>query len=621
VLEHQKEKVADLIGFPVTVSDGERKFVINNKKEFLFYYDLIFDKALLKTIPEFAADTATVRNILAEQYPNPEYDITKAIRKTLYSYQGEGDLFSNLSKKISFTGFISQENALPEQLVNLKNGLNTLLEEMKQSGGDRFDYNFQDPEADNGGLAAQLEQEYGFRPMAASLFDQRTFWFYMILESGDQVIEIPLPQELDKESLKRSFDSALKRFATGFTKNIALHSQPVTPPMPQYGMPGRGKQFNMLKEILSQEHAVSEAELKDGFVPEQADLLILSSPEKLDEKQLFAVDQFLMQGGTVILATSPFDIEMRRQLSLVDYESGLDDWLAHHGITIEKQLVMDSQNSPFPVPTQRTVAGFTIQETKMIDYPYFLDVRKDGMNSESPLFSGIQQLTLNWSSPIAMDESTNNQRTYTRLLESSSDSWLTSEKIVQPDFKLYPELGFAQGETTGKQLVGVMVEGSFSSFFKDKESPLLKVEEDSNDASQNSGQESKESEKQVISRIVQKSPATSRIICFSSNSFLSDAILSLGSGLRRTAYLEPVQMIANAVDWSLEDSALLEIRGRSHFSRPLHPLSRDGQLFFEYLNYGLAILGLIVVWIVRGIIRKRGKNREQQLLQLIEGRV
>lgn len=52
VLEHQKEKVADLIGFPVTVSDGERKFVINNKKEFLFYYDLIFDKALLKTIEQ-----------------------------------------------------------------------------------------------------------------------------------------------------------------------------------------------------------------------------------------------------------------------------------------------------------------------------------------------------------------------------------------------------------------------------------------------------------------------------------------------------------------------------------------------------------------------------------------
>lgn len=554
---------------------------------------------------------------------NPEYDITKAIRKTLYSYQGEGDLFSEIGKKIAFTGYISEDTALPDQLVTLKKALQKLLSQMKEKGGDNFSYSFTDPDADDGKVAEQLEQEYGFRPMAASLFDRRSFWFYMILESGDQLIEIPLPQELDNESLKRSVDAAMKRFASGFTKHIAVHTQPVTPPMPQYGIPARGKQFNILKEILSQEHGVSDADLKSGSVPEQTDLLVLASPEKLDGKQLFAIDQFLMQGGTVILSTSPYDIEMKRELSLEKYDSGLEKWLEHHGITLSDDLVMDEQNSPFPIPTQRNVAGFTIQETRMIDYPYFVDIRQDGMNQESPIFSGIPQITMHWSSPIVINEEINKGRKVTKLLESSADSWLTKETGVQPDFRLFPQLGFAMGNERSKHLLGVSIEGRFTSFFKGKKSPLLPDDnqEKSDDSMENTPDEQKEEEKQVISKLIEKSPDSSKIICFSSNSFLSDVILSLGAGVRRTNYMEPVQMVANTVDLALEDRGLLEIRGRSHFSRPLYPLGMEGQLFFEYLNYGLALAGLFLVWIWRTILSRKARREENEVIQHIIGRV
>lgn len=84
-------------------------------------------------------------------------------------------------------------------------------------------------------------------------------------------------------------------------------------------------------------------------------------------------------------------------------------------------------------------------------------------------------------------------------------------------------------------------------------------------------------------------------ILFASNSFLTDEMLDLASSGMGTRYLKPVQLVENAIDWSLEDRGLLDIRGRAHFSRTLDPLSRKSRMFWEYLNYGLALLGLFLV--------------------------
>ncbi len=551
---------------------------------------------------------------------NPEYDITRAIRKTLYAYQSGGDVFAGIEGDVVFHGYFSADAKLPETLVALRGDLQNILEELQKSTAGRFKVSIEDPESDGGALAVKLSEEYGFQPMSASLFSNDTFWFYIVLENGDRYMEVSLPEELDKEGMSRTLQNALKRLASGVTKNIAYHTQPVTAPIPQYNIPAHGKSFEILKEMLSREHGVIDSDLKDGIVPDQSDILLLASPEKLDEKQLFAVDQFLMQGGTVILATSAFDIEMHQQLAVVGHNSGLEDWLSFNGIDIGEKLVMDTRNSPFPVPVDRNIGGFIVKETKLIDYPPFVDIRRDGMLGNDLFFSAVSQLVMNWSSPITVDAEKNVDRKVTELLKSSENSWLTTDLVLQPDFRKYPEYGFAEGEEKAQQLLGVMVEGSFTSYFKEKESPLAKGD-DKKAAAAATGQDGEKAvEKQVIRKIVESSPATSRIICLASNSFLADAILQLGSGVRGSGYLDPLQLISNIVDFSLEDAGLLEIRGRGHFARPLMPMKRNDQLFFEYLNYALAVLGLVVVWFIANVRRKKARRREQNILQGIAGR-
>jgi ABC-2 type transport system permease protein len=568
-------------------------------------------------------------NNLDVELRNPEYDITRTVKKVLYTYQGSGELFNNIPHPVVFKGYVSPDTRLPEPLVKLKQDLQAVLDEIKASAGDRLRVEFVDPDAKGGALANQLEADFGFRPMALGLFNTNTFWFYLILEGNGSLVQVPLPEGMDKAGLERGIQAALKRFSRGFLKTVALHapkpSRPMGMPMGMQ-MPMQGKRFTMLQEQLQVEHAVQNTDLKSGQVPDEADLLLLVSPDKLDDTQLFAVDQFLMRGGTVILGTSPFDVNLMGTLSAGKHDSGLKAWLEHHGITLEETMVLDPQNAAFPIPVNRNVGGFTVRETRMVEYPYFVDIRADGMERDSGLTAGLDQVTFNWSSPITLDAEKSTERRVIRLLQSSADAWTSNVMNIQPDFRTYGRLGFEAGTERGRQLLAVVVEGRFESWFKGKPSPLAKAEESaakkdtpsqSADASDEKGDgNAAKDKKPVITRVIERSPESARLILFASNTFLTDSALDLATSAMRTHYLNPIQLVENAVDWSLEDRDLLAIRGRAHFSRTLPPLNRTAHIFWEYLNYGLALLGLLLVWFIRRGMASQTRLRYETVMNM-----
>ena len=548
---------------------------------------------------------------------NPEFDITRAIRKVLYAYQGSGNLFGNITAPVTFRGYISTDEKLPGQLVELKKSLTEILEKLKKESSGKFTAELADPDEQGGALARKIEAEYGFRPMVTSLLDTESFWFYMVLKNGDRTVQVPLPDDLEKSSLERAVQSALKRFARGFLKTIALHTPRDLPSVPQLGFQRGGKQFNWLRTALQEEHTVVDTDLKSGQIPAETDLLLILAPEGLDRKQLFALDQFLMQGGTVILATSAFDVELSGTLFAKNHDSGLRDWLAHHGIIIEKEMVLDPRNSAFPIPVERKVGGFIVRETQMINYPYFVDLRKDGIDQESGIASGINQVTLSWASPLKLDLDKEGKHVI-RLLESSEMSWSSNSTNIQPDFTAHGPSGFPEAGDRGRKLVAAVVEGSFESYFKDRPNPLLSTSAESS-PEEAAGQENTEDEENgdngtVITRTINKSPDSARIILFSSNTFLTDTALSLASGALGTRYLNPVQLVANAVDWSLEDRDLLSIRGRGHFSRTLRPMDQKTHMFWEYLNYAAAAAGLAIIWFIRIRAARQAQNRYRVVL-------
>ena len=98
-----------------------------------------------------------------------------------------------------------------------------MLDGYAKDAGGKLSVEFVDPEAGDGAVAKKIREQYGFRPMAASLFATNTFYFYLTLDGGaSTVVQIPLPEDLTEEGLKRSIDAAFKRFATGYLKSVAL---------------------------------------------------------------------------------------------------------------------------------------------------------------------------------------------------------------------------------------------------------------------------------------------------------------------------------------------------------------------------------------------------------------
>lgn len=551
---------------------------------------------------------------------NPEYDITRAIKKVLYAYRSGGDLFASLPQPVTLEAYVSPSEELPEPLPQLRSDLEALVGEMAEESGGKFSAEIHDPAAEGGALAQQLQEDYGFRPLSVGLLDPRQVWFHLVLRTEGRAMQLALPATLDKEALRSSIEAGLKRFAPGALPTVALNA-PTRPQIPgQFAMPTGTLQFGMLRERLRANAVVEAADLKDGRVPDRADLLFVVAPEKLDEKQLFAIDQFLMKGGTVVLAASPFTPTFAQEFGARKVDTGLADWLAHHGLELEETMVLDPQNAALPVPVGRDVGGVRVREIRMLDYPYFVDARGSGLAKYNAPTAGLHELTLSWASPIKLDEAALGERRVTELVQSSPGAWTSDSTAIVPDYRTYPERGFAQGDETARRLLAVAMEGKFTSFFAGKPSPLAEAEESAAAEGEGGKEPSGDEAEPVISGVIDRSPDSARIVLLASGSFLSDDVLDLRSGVGRTRYLTPVDFAANLVDWSLEDRGLLALRSRGgHFARTLVPLERDQQLLWEYGNYVVALLGLGVVFGARRIAQKRATWRYMQTLQVQGG--
>ena len=543
---------------------------------------------------------------------DPEYAITSTVKKVLGSFRAGGSPFDTLTGKVSFRGYISARDKLPPELLELRSDLESVLAELQTQSAGRFSVTITDPEADGGRLGREINERYGLRPQLAGLDDRSAFWFSMLMLRSGEAIQVPLPEELGKEAARRTLIASLKRLAPGFLKTVAL-----VIPSPELA----SSDYQYLGDALMQNNRVTNTDLSSGRVPEDADLLLVLAPTEFDERQVFAVDQFLMQGGSVFLATSTRDVQVADSFQVKAHRSGLEDWLAHHGLEVGSGMVMDPVNTALPVPVERYVGTVPVREIQHLPYPLFPDLREDQLNADNLITSGLDQLTVNWISPVSINTAASGgSRKSAVLLQSSDQSWVSRDASVVPDYKEFPGEGFAVSGDRAARTLAIAVEGGFNSYFKDKPSPLLaaarptpSAEASAVDAKNSAGGQSSGS--LLATSVIEKSPPSARIILVGSNAFATDTVLTMASEGMGTLYTKPLEFMQNVIDWSLEDQGLLSIRGRSRFSQTLVPLRPDEQALWEYLNYGLALAALLGTWLWRRRSQRVSLARYQAMLQ------
>jgi ABC-2 type transport system permease protein len=95
-----------------------------------------------------------------------------------------------------------------------------------------------------------------------------------------------------------------------------------------------------------------------------------------------------------------------------------------------------------------------------------------------------------------------------------------------------------------------------------------------------------------------------RLVVIGSAEFLDDAILGVSQRLSQDRYLLNLQLLQNAVDWSVEEPDLLTIRSRGTYTRLLKSLQPGQERFWEVANYAVALLGVVAIGAVWSLRRR-----------------
>jgi ABC-2 type transport system permease protein len=596
-VEKEANETYSIKPVPLLVFGRHEKKVVNAYFHILVKYG---DKFETLSFEDLIETKVTGMRQIEVKLKNLEYDLTRTIKKVVWGFQPLETLFARAPGKVKLTAFVSEKN-LPEVFKEVPKRLKEVAQEIKKRGGDKFVFEQVDPTGKGKeSLRRQIYRKYGFKPMALSLFSEGSFYLYMLVQLGDRFERLVPAEKMTKADLRGEIEAAMKRLAPGFLKTVGLVAPTPKQPPPRHPMmrqPPPQMRYQMLRRELSENYQVRTPDLKDGRVPGNIDTLVVIGGEKLDDKQKFAIDQFLMLGGSVVVAQGNYELDPggMGMIRVKKSESGVEEMLATYGVTIKPTMVLDPQNEAFPLPVERNLGGFTVREIKLLQYPYWPDVRGDGLAEGNVVVGGLPAVTMQWSSPLEVKEAAKKRATV--LLRSSEGSFTLEGTDVQPNFAKHAKTGFPGPEgKTAPQVLAVTLTGPFESYFADKPSPLFK---DEGDPTANKGKKKHEG-----GRTIKKSPKASRLAVVGSANFVNDIVLSLSRQGGSSRFANNLQLMENLVDWSVADVDLLAIRSRSTFARTLAPMTDGKKTTYEVVNYGLVVLALVVIAVL-GVVRRR----------------
>jgi ABC-2 type transport system permease protein len=533
---------------------------------------------------------------------NLEYDLTRSIKKVVYGFRSVDAVLASLDQPAQLTLYYTP-NTLPADLQSAPDTIQQVADKIASTSNGKFVYQTVDVSDPSSGVSQNsLYQQYGIQPIAAGFLSPDTYYLHLVLDAGGKSQVIYPGNDTSENGIQSQIESALQRAAPGFLKVVGVWNPPETPTQDMFGQTQQPLQtYSALRQSLRQNYDVQAVNLDNGQPP-NVDILLVIAPENLTDNDKLAIDQYLMRGGTVFVAAGNYKISVDPYgggLGLTPIQGGLQDMLASYGINIDSSLVMDLQNTPFP-------NQISASQLQLIDFPFFVDVRQNGMDRNSPILSQLSALTVNFASPVLVDPAKNADRTVTTLLQSTSSSWTTTSQNIQPSATLYRNSdGFpVEGEQKSYPLA-VVVEGSFDSFFKDNPPAPAQTDQSGAATGAATGPDTTASTEGLLT----SSPDTARLIVVGSSEFLNDTMFQIASNFNRDSYLNTLQFVENTVDWATEDTDLLSIRSRGTASRVLNPLTDQEETRWEVLNYAVALIGLLIV----GAVWQWRKRAEQPM--------
>ena len=583
-IEKEANQLYGVKSFPFQVADARDRAVVNSYFSILIKYG---DQYEVLNFSDLIEIQGTNPGNVEVKLRNLEYDLTSTIKKVTSGFETLEAVFAKMETPAVFTAFMSTDN-LPENFKEVPTKLTKVLEEIQKESNGQFKFAIVDPKKSQEWTPQRLEYEFGFQPFLTQAAPDKPFYLHWLMKVGGRFENVFPNESLQEADIKEELIAALKRLTPGFLKTVgietAIEPQPPTPTAHGMAPPPQRDQAQLLREQLGETYQIVDANLKMGRVQGDVDVLLVMGPKDFAETKAFAIDQHLMKGGTVVVMTGKYDLDLqsRTGLAVNKIDSGLEKILESYGVKIEDSLVLDKTNDAIAIPVERDLGGFKVRDIVSIRYPFFADIRSSQMDPDSPVVGGIGSVVVPWASPVRISTPEIEEgkeplkRKVSVLMNSSANSWVSQSTNILPDLERYPDIGFEEGKEQKSFPLAVMITGQFESAYKTSGPP--------------SG---------MKTNVVKQSPESARLVVIGSSMFASDVLPQLSR--QSTANF---QLVQNLVDWGIQDTDLLTIRSRGTFDRKLLPLSSEIRANYQLLNIAVVIIALLII-IALNELRKR----------------
>jgi gliding-associated putative ABC transporter substrate-binding component GldG len=319
-----------------------------------------------------------------------------------------------------------------------------------------------------------------------------------------------------------------------------------------------------------------------------AAVFILGPDSTYSERELFLLDQYVMRGGNLIVASEGAGFDLRQLAGAgalaLPQENSLDRLLFRYGIRVNKDLIQDLDFGVLPVMG----GNFGNQEQLVpLPWPYYFQA---GRMYPHPITKGLDQVSFRYSSSLDTVKADGVRKT--PLLFSSERSrivplphLITLGAFQEPPLESEFELQYLP--------LAYLLEGEFTSLFKNRFVP----EEFATSQLKNSG--------------------NGKVIVVGDASLFQSQLnpsnqepLPLGEDPLAQATFANKQFLENMVQYLTDPEGIIATRTKVLQIRPLDKVKvADEKSMWQLINVGVPVLFLVLMGGVIGLLRVKRFSR------------
>jgi|GEM_PF-38582 len=487
------------------------------------------------------------------------YSLSKASR----------ELVAGLDDELVVKAYFNR--GLPSQYADIRSYLEDLLNEYRVYSRGKMKFEFLDPGADE--RISREAVAMGIYPVSLTQIArdkyelQKTFMGAVFLYA-DKRETMPFIQ--NTTGLEYDISSRIRKVTRAAEKKVGFLTghQEIDPTL------DFGQVFDRLSRICE----TRSVNLSEGSpVPDDIDALMVIGPkQRLTEREIYSIDQFLMKGKPVAFFIDRYDINMQSFMTR-PIDTGMDGILSFYGIGLEKGLIFDPRCQRIMLTQNQ--GPFMFQQP--VDYPLLprvTDFKKDNV-----LVKSQNVLTLPFVSPLEPGQDSE------VLAMSSDESWLNENPyFVSP----VPSQPYQPGPSSkkGPFVLAAICQKKFASFYANRPVPPLEKKEPQ-------GEKKKPSKplNEILPETIREGQP-SRILVVGTSKMV-DPKLSGNDSPNMNFFL-------NTIDWLSQDEKLISIRSKGAVFRPLKPVPDAVRLAVKWINFLLMPAVLVVFGVMRWRRRK-----------------